>query len=203
MDIRPVTKYEKADYPTQAEMATGELGRRLPNRWAANPKIVAFVALAGTSIQAGWTSEHAVTPGMYPPRYMTESNAVTIAKEQAQKAGLALKLNSKKIPLTIATKTGKTKKVDFVLDLYDEKAGVGFECLSLLDCYDVYGYDSKVTPEQLAQTIKKSLNKADRSKIKIVAETGRASKKGSAKEQEELKTELKSFFDWLKKEGVI
>ncbi len=204
MEIQLVTKCKKAAYPTQAEMASSrELERRLPRRWAANPRIVAFVAISGATMQTGWSNEHSVTRGLMAPQYMTESDAVAVAKEQAKLAGLSFKLNKKKIPLTIVTGSGKTKRVDFVLDLIDEKTGVGFECLSLFDCYDVYGYETKVTPQQLAKTIKANLSKADRSKIKIVTESGRTSKKGPKKEADELKTELKAFFDWLKKEGVI
>lgn len=203
VEIQPVTKYRQAAYPTHSAMASGELDSRLPRRWAANPKIVAFVAIAGATMQTGWTSVHAVTRGFMPPQYVTESDAASIAKEQAKKAGLAFKLNSKKIAITITTQTGKTQKVDFVLDLYDEKTGVGFECLSNLDCYDVYGYDSKVTPQQLAKTINKSLSKTDRAKIKVIAESDRSDKDVRNKEQQDLKNELRSFFDWLKQQGII
>jgi len=204
LQTKPVKHPVGANYPTHGQMVENpRLANLTPNRWAANPRVLAAFAVASATMQTGWTSEHSVTPGIMPPQYMTESDAVDIAKEQAKLAGLSFKLNSKKIPLTVMTPEGKKKKVDFVLDLIDEKTGVGFECLSLFDCYDVYGYETKVTPKQLAITIQANLSKADRAKIKVVAESGRTSKAGPKKEQEALKTELRSFFKWLKAQGVI
>lgn len=206
MRIQPVRRRRTARYPTRQTLSERpDLLKSMPQRWQSSRVVITLVGsvsmLAAARSMQKESKEEYVTLGApaFPPGYVQSIEIQNAFEREAKKAGLHLVKQGRNVPVKV--KIGSTTQTKLKpIDEIDPKTGIGFEFVDAMDCVKVYGWDSGKGPADLAKAIKEGLKHVKNGeRIKVMDATAVDSDKQVSK----AKREIKSFFQWLKKQGVI
>jgi len=213
LQLNPVKKYVTPKYPvyTQASENPGLL-KKLPTRWQKNAKVVSCLGLMGTitasTVFTGCPWLHHGGSGGAPIYvvYLTELEALSLIKAEAEKAGL--NLNSTPPDFSV-----EIDYLDVGLDLYDEDKAVA---LSLVGKNEKtgWGWGSNWWYKSVAERASEEFAKQENDiTVGVLYNPGEefgwnepsAAAKKEAEEllKEQLASQVKEFILWLQAEGII
>lgn len=201
MKVQAVRSYRKPAFPQDGN--TNGILSQLPSRWQANRRLL--VAIAGMGMLAHIAEAQNKKPPvlmgkMMLPRYINEADACTYAQQEAKKMGVELTGKTKKIQIVVPIGS-KTKEIDYKLDEFSDKKGIGFEFITPNDVFAVYGESTTKTAKDLAAAIDSGLKKAKlKDRVKVVPVEP---KNAYVAEKARIRKEVTDFLVWLKKQGVI
>lgn len=200
MEVKPIHTYAKPSYPVSGDSS---LLRQLPNRWQTNGRLLAAlvgVGLLGHIAEAQNKKPPVLMGKMMLPRYINEADACTYAQQEAKKLGVDLAAKAKSIKIQVPDGS-KTKSVDYKLDEFSDKKGIGFEFVTPNDVFAVYGKGTAKTPKDLAMVIEAGLKAAKlKEHVKVVDIHPQSA---WVAEKARIRKEVGDFLSWLKKQGVI
>ena len=173
---------------------------RVPRRWKGNPTLL--IALAGMGILTSCAREQnepVVTGKVMVPLFLTEEDARTIARVEAQKRGVVCIGKGQTFTLfRNHLKTEKPETVQYMIDEFDKSKRVGFKFVTHENCEAVYGKGTTVTVKALANEIRNSLKSSElKERVKVIELTA------DIKTEDPIRKEVVEFLTWLKKQGVI
>lgn len=206
MNVQPIRRRRIARYPTKQRLSEKpELLKSMPLRWRTNRAVatllgsVSMLTLA-RPVQMNDETEYITngTPGMTPANYAA-FEVWQVFRKEAKKTGLNLVMMGRHVPVKVTYET-TTKTKQYVIDLIDPKTGIGLEFVDDMDADTLYrGHKGKSLAE-LAKDVKEGCKHIKNgNRIKVIAGTDESEEKQVRK----AKREIKSFFIWLKKQGVI
>jgi hypothetical protein len=206
MEVQPVRRNRTAKYPTKQRLSEKpDLLKAMPQRWRTNRAVATLVGsvsllAVAKSVQKQDDPEYITTgmPGMTPAN-MASYDILHSFEKEAKKAGLHLVMMGRHVPVRVVYgSTTKTKQ--YVIDLIDPKTGVGLEFVDDFDVDNMYRGHRGKTRAEVAKAVRDGCKHIKNgSRIKVIAGTDESKEKQLRK----AKRELKSFFQWLKKQGVI
>jgi len=199
--VEPISRARKPSLPTKDEFdAQDRLADHLPNRWKLNATVLAATLVA--AVPSAWGQESRPLPGeVAPVRYMDESEAVSIIKQEARKYGVKFEKTKKRVSFPLGgsyaePKDRKGKRVTITLDGEDTKHGISFEFVSRDDQLAL-----GASPEQIAKALKQELKKTGKGAKVGVFEIGQIG--GDVMKEAKLRKQVRTFLESLKSQGII